>query len=213
MSLERGDVWQERYRALFDWNVAGIILTNIDGRIVDCNEPFARIFGFGTQAEILRLSAWDFYYKRMEREILLNRFRSRGNCPAEEVCLRGRNGTPVWVLTTRSVASFANGEPELLQGTVIDITAKKRAEATIQGIRDVSSRTRDTGGNEDKMSDLSRSLTILLQRANSHLQPANLARMGKLEIREFLLVLEQMKMHMSELELLHFERSDRDTIP
>jgi PAS domain S-box-containing protein len=44
--MEESSLWRERYRVLFDRSVAGIILTNVEGRIIDCNEPCARIVGF-----------------------------------------------------------------------------------------------------------------------------------------------------------------------
>jgi PAS domain S-box-containing protein len=117
MSSEEAYWWRERYRVLFERNVAGIILTNTEGRILDCNEPCARIFGLNSRDEMLTHSAWDFYFHRGERENLVSRLRTRGHCPAEKVCLRRKNGEPVWVLTSRTVASFADGLPELLQGT------------------------------------------------------------------------------------------------
>jgi PAS domain-containing protein len=43
---EEAQLWRERYRVLFDKNVAGVILTTPEGRIVDCNEACARILGF-----------------------------------------------------------------------------------------------------------------------------------------------------------------------
>jgi PAS domain S-box-containing protein len=134
--------WQERYRVLFDRNVAGVILTEIDGRIVDCNEPCARIFGCNSREEMLTHAAWDFYFHRAEREGLIRRLLTQRDCPAEEVCLRRRDGAPVWVLATHTVASFVDGEPELLQETVIDITAQKRADARLRDIKRVQSPAR-----------------------------------------------------------------------
>ena len=55
--MEEALLWRDRYRVLFERNVAGIILTNADGRIVDCNEPYARIFGFDSRGELLAHSA------------------------------------------------------------------------------------------------------------------------------------------------------------
>src|SRR5260370_33890399 len=126
---DESQLWRERYRVLFDNNVAGAILTTPEGRIVDCNEVCARIFGFNSREEMLAHSAWDFYFNRAEREIVLDRLRTKGSCPSEEVCLKSRNGAPIWVLARRTVASFAGSAPELLQSTAIDITAQKKAQA------------------------------------------------------------------------------------
>ena len=37
---------------------------------------------------------------RADRDAMLERLRRRWKCHAEEVCLRGRNGVPVWVSAT-----------------------------------------------------------------------------------------------------------------
>ncbi len=41
---------EKRYRAL-DRSLAGVYRTTLDGRILECNEAFARIFGFASRAE------------------------------------------------------------------------------------------------------------------------------------------------------------------
>ena len=128
-------LWRERYRLLFERNVAGIILTTPEGRIVDCNDACARIFGFDSREQMLAQSAWDFYFEKSEREVLLNSLHENRNCHAEEIRLRDRDGRAVWVLATRTVASVAYGKPELLQGTLIDITAQKSAEEVFRGRR------------------------------------------------------------------------------
>ena len=98
--MEEAHLWRDRYRVLFDRNVAGIILTDADGRIMDCNEPCAPIFGFNSRDELLAHSAGDFYFGKADREAPIERLRRRRNYPAEEVCLRGRNGVPVLGLAT-----------------------------------------------------------------------------------------------------------------
>ena len=61
--------------------------------------------------------AWDFYFNRAERKILIDRLRTPGiNSSAEEVCLQARDGAPIWVIARRTVANYVDGVPELLQG-------------------------------------------------------------------------------------------------
>lgn len=201
--LHKTHLWRDRYRVLFDRNVAGIMLTNIEGRIMDCNEPCARIFGFDSRKEMLKHSAWEFYFDRAERDALIDQLRTRRNCPAEEVCLRGRNGEPVWVLANRTVVSFAEGRPELLQVTVIDITEQKKAQARLRDIKGAEAAARMAEGEGARMADLSQRLATLLRRVSKTLQPNNLPKTDKAEIQECVLALEQMKMLVSELELLH----------
>jgi PAS domain S-box-containing protein len=196
-------LWQERYRVLFDCNIAGIILTHVDGRIVDCNGECARILGFDSRSEILTHSAWDFYFHREEREALIHRLRSIRNCPAEEVCVRRGDGMPVWILATHTVASFAEHRPELLQGTFIDITEQKQADARL---RDRTSNAFPTSAAESenpKAAELFQRLAALLGRASDALQAHNLIRLERAEMQECLLALEEIKMVMSRLEILH----------
>lgn len=201
ISPDEAHLWRERYRVLFDRNVAGIILTKVDGRIVDCNEPYARILGFDSSHEVLAHSVWDFYFHRAERTAFIDRLRSEGYCPAEEVCLRGRDGVPVWVLATCAVAGVTHGQPDLLLGTVIDITTWKTTQAaSLCNIKDTKVAARHESS---EITNLSHRLAILLQQASRTLQPDNLPRMGRPEIKEFMIVLEEMKMLMSQLEVLH----------
>jgi PAS domain-containing protein len=93
---EEAQPWRERYRVLFGENVAGTTLTTPEGRIVDCNEARARILGFDSKETMLAHSAaWDFYFNRAEREILIDRLRTQGNGSAEEVCLQARDSAPI----------------------------------------------------------------------------------------------------------------------
>jgi PAS domain S-box-containing protein len=191
---------------LFEKNVAGAILTTPEGRIVDCNEPCARIFGFNSREEMLAHSAWDFYFNRAEREILLKRLQTKGSSPAEEVCLKAKNGEPIWVLARRTMANFEGSVPELLQSTLIDITAQKKAQAMPRDIKGGQSSGTMPAGESARAVDLSQRIGNILRRVSKSLQPDNLSHIDRAEIQECFLALEQMKMLVSELEILHLRR-------
>ena len=188
---EEAQVWRERYRVLFGENVAGVILTTPEGRIVDCNEACARIFGFDSKETMLASSdAWDFYFKRAEREILIDRLRRPGNISAEEVCLRARDGAPIWVIARRTVASYVDGVPDLLQGTFIDITAQKTAQARLGDI----------------INDLSQRIGNILRRVNKSRHPDSVPQIDGGEMQQCFVALDQMKTLMSELEISRLGR-------
>jgi PAS domain S-box-containing protein len=201
-SQEEADAWRERYQILFERNIAGIILATPEGKIIDCNEPCARIFGFDRRDEMLKHTAWDFYFHKAERETLVHQLQTRRNSPTEQVCMRHNNGTPVWILGTRTVVSFAQGRPDLLQGTLIDITMQRKARALLEDIDTALSAGMPRGENA-QVADLAQRLAALLLRARTTLRPENLSQIGKAEIQQFILDLEQMKMLMSELAILN----------
>jgi PAS domain S-box-containing protein len=190
---------------LFDQNVAGAVLTTPEGRIVDCNEACARIFGFDSKEEMLAHNAWRFYFNRAERENLVDRLRTKGSCPPEEVCLKAKDGAPIWVVARRTVASSVNGVPDLMQGTFIDITSQKKAQGRLRDIKSGHS-LGTMAGESAQVGDLSQRIGNILRRLNKSLRPDNMPHMDRTEIQECFVVLEQMKMLMAELEILRLRR-------
>lgn len=202
--MEEAPLWRSHYRALFAQNLAGIILTTADGRIADCNECCARIFGFDSREEMLTHTVWDFYFERTERETLIKRLRNATSSPSE-ACFRGKDGGQVWVLATCTEVSFAEGRLELLQGTLVDITALKKAHARLGGINNVEPAANVPNTEIARMDELSQTIATLLRRVTELLHPKNLPRIDRPEIQECVLCLEQMKMLMSELEILELQ--------
>jgi PAS domain S-box-containing protein len=43
----------QRYRLFFESGLAGVIQTNWDGRVVDCNDACAQIFGYASARELI----------------------------------------------------------------------------------------------------------------------------------------------------------------
>ena len=109
---------------------------------------------------------------------------------------------PVWVLATRTVPSFTQGQPELLQGTVIDITAQKKAQARLRDIKAAESTVRMPESENARLADFSERIGNILRRVSKSLRPENLSQFDRAEMQECLRALEQVKMLMSELEIL-----------
>jgi diguanylate cyclase (GGDEF)-like protein/PAS domain S-box-containing protein len=123
---------ETRYRHLFERNLAGVFRTTVDGRILDCNESFARIFGYESRQEALEHPAWDFYLTAEDRNRALVRLQENQTLSNYEHCLRRRDGTLVWVLENGSLVEGPDGEATIIEGTLIDITERKRAEEQVK---------------------------------------------------------------------------------
>ncbi len=121
-----------RYRNLFEKNLAGVYRMALDGRILDCNDSFAHIFGYTSREEVLNCPAWDFHLTAADRNAFLVRLQERQTLTNYEICLRRRDGGLVWVLENCSLTSAAEGKLSLIEGTLIDITERKRAEEQVQ---------------------------------------------------------------------------------
>lgn len=117
---------EQRYRTMFERNPAGMCLTLADGRIVDCNEAFARILGFERPADALATNVGELYAQPKERDQLLERIKAEGTAVNVELQLRRRDGRLIWVLAS---VIRGSGPPRAdFETTLIDITEQKAAD-------------------------------------------------------------------------------------
>ncbi len=123
---------ENRYRALFERNLAGVYRSGLGGEVQECNEAFARIFGYDSPQEVINRATQDFYFDPAERESLAARLREHKALTDLELCLKRRDGSEVWVLENIVLLMDENGAPEGVQGTVLDITERKRAEELLE---------------------------------------------------------------------------------
>ncbi len=66
---------EERSRMLWQRNLAGVFRISLDGRILDCNDSFARMFGYLSREDMLQHSSKEFYFDLGVREEFLTRLR------------------------------------------------------------------------------------------------------------------------------------------
>jgi diguanylate cyclase (GGDEF)-like protein/PAS domain S-box-containing protein len=121
----------ERFKLLFDRNLAGVYRATIDGRILDCNQACLTILGFSALAELNDRRIFDSYTTPSDGEELIQRVRQDGAVSGVETSLRRPDGTPVWVLQNVSLAAAPQGK-EILEATLVDITDRKLAEEQIR---------------------------------------------------------------------------------
>ncbi|HVE65910.1 MAG TPA: PAS domain S-box protein, partial [Thermoanaerobaculia bacterium] len=123
---------ESRYRMLFERNLAGVFRSTLEGQILDCNESFARMFGYASPEEVLLRPARNFYLEPAERQDFLALLSKQRSLTNFEMCARRRDGTPVWVLENATLIEGPDGALSLIEGTVIDITERKRAEEQVK---------------------------------------------------------------------------------
>ena len=118
---------EERYRLLFERNLAGVYRSSLDGPILDCNDALARMFGYRKGDELLGRSAFTLYNAVEDRQRLLAQVREHGSLSNVEVRMRRRDGTPVWVSENMTLL-----EGGILEGTILDITDRKTAQEQME---------------------------------------------------------------------------------
>ena len=123
-----------RYRLLFERNVAGVYRTTIDGRVLECNQAAAQIFGYASPEDALGVSILDLYEETSDRDAFLRKLKRETFATNHEVNLRRKNGESLWAMLNASIVSDHAGATKVIEGTIVDITERKVAEERIQSL-------------------------------------------------------------------------------
>ncbi len=122
---------EDKYRNIFTNAIDGISQATIDGRYIDVNPAFARMFGYDTPAEMIT-SIKDIArqtYVRPERRLeYLQCLQENGYINNFEVERYRKDGSRIWVSYTSRAVKDAKGNILYLEGISKDITAMKLLE-------------------------------------------------------------------------------------
>lgn len=119
-------------QVLSEQNVAGLFRSTLDGRILECNDRFVRILGYGSRNEILQRRASDLYFSPDHRAWLLEQLAKKGRLANFECRLRKKDGTAAWVLETLSLLVDDQGQAALIEGAMVDISEHKKTEDALR---------------------------------------------------------------------------------
>jgi PAS domain S-box-containing protein len=121
---------EERYRRLFQRNLAGVCRIRRDGVVQDCNESYARILGYGSVEEVKQVHAQDWYFDTRERDAKMALLEKFGQLTNHESRLRRKDGQGVWILENITLIRETDGT-SMIEATIVDITERKQAEEAL----------------------------------------------------------------------------------
>ena len=119
---------EERYRQLFERSLAGVYRATLNGPILDCNDAYAQILGYSSTSELpvdagrdihLGSTDWEDFVGKLREQKILSNFERR---------LWRKDGRLIWVLENATIVEGKGGSPSVVEGTLIDITERKRAQ-------------------------------------------------------------------------------------
>ena len=118
----------ERYRALFERNLAGVFQTDRNGRISITNRAFATMLGYGDADELGGKSIADLATESQEIERFLRDLTLRREIRNRELKMATRDGRTVTLLTNAGRIDDSDGDGVLIEGIAIDVSDRNRAE-------------------------------------------------------------------------------------
>lgn len=120
---------EARYRGLFENVIEGVYRSRPDGRLESVNPALVAILGFETAEELLNLpSVRTLYVDPRARDPIVAALGRDGVVRNAEYQLRRRDGEIITVMENARVVRDQDGGIAGYEGTIADITERKRAE-------------------------------------------------------------------------------------
>ena len=124
---------QEQYRNIFESAVIGIYRTTPDGKILMANPTLIKILGFSSFDDLAKRNLKE---EGFETNSLRDDFRKRieetGSLTAYESVWKTADGRSVYVSENAKVFYNSNGKIAYYEGTIEDITERKRVERALR---------------------------------------------------------------------------------
>ena len=121
---------QEKYKAMFN-NAQVALFRNgiVDGKLLEINERYAKMAGYETIGECrAEFNAADAWADISGRKKLLEILAKKGFVLDYETQIVRRDGTLIWISFSETIFP----DQGYLEGSIVDITHRKRAEASLR---------------------------------------------------------------------------------
>jgi diguanylate cyclase (GGDEF)-like protein/PAS domain S-box-containing protein len=126
---------ETKYRSIFANAAEGIFQSTTDGKFIVANPACARILGYASAEELI-LNDPDgqrgYFVDPIRYKEIQGVLEDHGAIQGYEVQLYRKDGSKIWVSLNARAIRNANGELLFHEGTIQDITERKRAEDQIQ---------------------------------------------------------------------------------
>ncbi|HPF25580.1 MAG TPA: PAS domain S-box protein [Steroidobacteraceae bacterium] len=128
---------EARFRGLFETVMEGVFQSTYEGQMTSVNEAMVRMLGYDSAEELYALPSVEMlYWRANDRRQLIREIAERGSVRAREVALRRRDGGQVFALASIRAVYDVAGAIVAFEGTLADITERKRAEQAVFAERD-----------------------------------------------------------------------------
>jgi diguanylate cyclase (GGDEF)-like protein/PAS domain S-box-containing protein len=123
---------ESKFRGLYESVLEGVYQSTPEGKVLAVNPAFVKILGFGSAEEIYALpGAASLYWDPQARTAFVRELERTGAMYSTEAVLRRRDGAQVVVLESARVVRDEQQRIVAFEGTIADITERKRVEQAI----------------------------------------------------------------------------------
>jgi phosphoserine phosphatase RsbU/P len=126
---------EEKYHSVFDHLVEGIFQTTAGGRYVMANAALARIYGYSSPEELMK-DLTDIgrrlYVEEGRREEFIRLMQENDTLTGFESPIYRKDGSVIWISENCRAIRAPNGRLLYYEGTVEDITQRRKAEENLR---------------------------------------------------------------------------------
>ncbi len=123
---------EAKFRGLFESIAEGVYQSGRDGRLLSVNPAFVAMLGYDSAEQLYALPNVSLlYWDPADRARFAQRVDTGGEIRDAEFLMRGRDGQQLWILENARQMRDAAGHCIGYEGTIANITERKRAEQAI----------------------------------------------------------------------------------
>ena len=140
---------EEKYRTIFENAIEGIYQITPQGRYISANPAMARMFGFDSPSEFLEartdVKAQEYLHPEM-REEFISSVRWVGIVQNFEYEAYRKDREVIWVSTNARAVRDSSGQILYLEGTIQDVTERRKLEQQLRRLQKIEAVGRLAGG-------------------------------------------------------------------
>ncbi|HEY9862223.1 MAG TPA: adenylate/guanylate cyclase domain-containing protein, partial [Candidatus Obscuribacterales bacterium] len=125
---------EEKYRSIFENSLEGIFQTAPNGNYLSANPALAKIYGYSSPEDLIAnlTNAQQVYVEPDRRTEFILALEQEGVVSRFESEVYRRDGSEIWISETARAVRDAKGKLLYYEGTVTDITDRKRFESALR---------------------------------------------------------------------------------
>jgi PAS domain S-box-containing protein len=126
---------EQKYRGIFENAIEGIFQTAPDGHYLSANPALARIYGYNSPEELVAALGdieRQLYTEPSRRAEFIRLVQQEGSVADFESQVRRKDGHAIWITETARAVCGPDGKVVYYEGTVQDITERKRAHEALE---------------------------------------------------------------------------------
>lgn len=120
------------YRRLLERSPAGLLITTMDGEILEANRASAEFLGYDTPEALKATNVREHYADAGQRQAMIERLREEGVVENVELLMETHGGEQKWLLASVNSDYDERRDQTLLLGTWVDVTKQRRLRERLE---------------------------------------------------------------------------------